>query len=211
VIAKTGTTVFWFGWLIVFFSAFTFAQSQTTGRIAGTVKDPNGAIIIGAEVAVKSLATAEERKVTTDAEGNYTVSFLPPGMYRIKVAAQGFNSDLYDSVRVIITETTTVNPELEVAGVIVDAVTVDAAPLVRTDGPQLGRVVDSRAVAELLLEAFALIYTGLGDKNRAFEFLKKEYEENQRLPIFINTLPEWDSLRSDPRFTELLQRTKLVP
>src|SRR5205807_3819523 len=127
----------------------TFSQRQTTGRIAGTVRDPNGAVIVGAEVTVTSLATAEERKVTTDAEGNYTVSFLPPGIYRIKVAVQGFNSDLYDSIRVIITETTTVNPELELAGVVVDPVIVRAAPLVRADGPQLGRVVDSRAVAEL--------------------------------------------------------------
>jgi tetratricopeptide (TPR) repeat protein len=60
-------------------------------------------------------------------------------------------------------------------------------------------------------EAFALIYAGLGDKNRAFEFLQKEYEENKRLPTFLKILPEWDSLRSDPKFTELLQRTKLVP
>jgi serine/threonine protein kinase/Tfp pilus assembly protein PilF len=58
---------------------------------------------------------------------------------------------------------------------------------------------------------FALIYTGLGDKNRAFEFLQKEYEENKRLQTSINILPEWDSLRSDPRFAELLQRTKLAP
>src|SRR2546430_11633783 len=105
-------------------SICALGQSQTTGRIVGTVKDERGAVIVGAEVTVTSLATAEERKVTTDAEGNYTVSFLPAGIYRIKVAAQGFNSDLYDSVRVIITETTTVNPELELAGVIVDTVTV---------------------------------------------------------------------------------------
>jgi serine/threonine protein kinase/Tfp pilus assembly protein PilF len=57
-------------------------------------------------------------------------------------------------------------------------------------------------------EAFALIYTGLGDKDRAFEFLQKEYEENKRLPTFINILPEWDSLRTDPRFVELIRRSE---
>ena len=57
---------------------------------------------------------------------------------------------------------------------------------------------------------FALIYTGLCDKDRAFEFLQKEYEENQRLPTLINVLPEWDSLRSDPRFTDLLRRMKFT-
>ena len=102
------------------------------------------------------------------------------------------------------------------------------APNEGSDKPFLGyayAVAGKRAEAEKTLDElkerskqrhvnpaeFALIYAGLGDKNRAFEFLQKEYEENQRLPTFINVLPEWDSLRSDPRFTELLQRAKLVP
>jgi hypothetical protein len=127
------------------------AQSQTTGRIAGTVKDPNGARIVGAEVIVTSLATAEERKDTTDAEGSYAVPLLSPGAYRVKVTSDGFNPALFDSARVVITETTTVNAELTVAGINVEQVTVRATPLIQAGGPQLGRVVDSRAVAELPL------------------------------------------------------------
>jgi len=57
-------------------------------------------------------------------------------------------------------------------------------------------------------EKFALIYTGLGDKDRAFEFLQKEVEENKVLPIFINVLPEWASLRTDPRLEVLLQQSE---
>ena len=127
------------------------AQSQTTGRIAGTVRDTNGAVIVGAEVTVSSNATAEARRVVTDNEGSYTVPLLPPGEYRVKVMASGFNSALFDSIHVVITETTTVSAELAVAGVLVDAVTVRSAPLVQPDGPQMGRVVDSRAVSELPL------------------------------------------------------------
>src|SRR5256714_1907654 len=132
-------------------SICALGQSQTTGRIGGTVKDERGAVIAGAEVTVTSLATAEERKVRTDAEGNYAVPFLPPGTYSVRVTANGFNSALFDSVQVVITETTTVNAELTVAGVIVDPVIVRIAPLIQTDGPQMGRVVDSRAVSELPL------------------------------------------------------------
>jgi eukaryotic-like serine/threonine-protein kinase len=56
-------------------------------------------------------------------------------------------------------------------------------------------------------EWFALIYTGLGDKDRAFEFLKKGGEENKVLPHAIAVKPEWASLRTDPRFDELLQKS----
>jgi TolB-like protein/Tfp pilus assembly protein PilF len=55
-------------------------------------------------------------------------------------------------------------------------------------------------------EVFALIYTGLSDKDRAFEFLQKGYDENQRLPFFIQVLPEWNSLRSDPRWAQLIRQ-----
>ena len=58
-------------------------------------------------------------------------------------------------------------------------------------------------------EKFALIYTGLGDKDRAFEFLKKGGEENKVLPHAIAVLPEWASLRTDPRFEALLQRSEV--
>lgn len=150
-VARTLTALLSVGWLLALCTPSAFAQSQTTGRIEGTVRDPNGAIIVGAAVTVKSVATAEERKVTTDGEGNYTVSFLPPGAYRVRVVANGFNPALLDAVRVVITETTAVNAQLAVAGVIGASVVVRAAPLIRTDGPQLGRVVDSRAVAELPL------------------------------------------------------------
>ena len=144
-------SLFWISWFLALYAITGFAQSQTTGRIEGTVRDPNGAVIVGAEVTVTSLATSEERKVTTDREGNYAVPLLSPSMYRVRVGASGFNPALFDSVLVVITETTTLNAQLAVAGAIAESVVVRAAPLVRSDGPQLGRVVDSRAVSELPL------------------------------------------------------------
>src|SRR5437764_7476140 len=112
---------------LLFSSSNALAQSQTTGRIAGTVRDERGAVVVGADVTVVSRATGDERKVTTDTTGNYTVPLLPPGAYRVTVAANGFNSAISDTVQVVITETTLVNADLTVAGVIVDPVEVRIA------------------------------------------------------------------------------------
>jgi len=150
-IARNGVPLLLFLGLFALSSAAALAQSQTTGRIAGTVKDQTGAVIAGAEATVVSRATGEERTATTDEAGNYVVSLLPPGIYHVTITANGFKKFPVD-VTVVITETSPLNPTLEVGGMAEVSVTIHAAsPLVQSEGPQLGRVVDSRAVSELPL------------------------------------------------------------
>jgi Carboxypeptidase regulatory-like domain/TonB-dependent Receptor Plug Domain len=134
---------------LLLFCIAAFAQTPTTGRIVGTVKDQNGAVIVGAEVTVTSKAKGDERRVTTDEKGSYTVPLLPPGAYRVTVKANGFAIIVADPVQVTITETTRIDSKFELAGP--DTVSVRIDPLLRADGPQLGRVTDSRAVSELPL------------------------------------------------------------
>jgi hypothetical protein len=129
-------------------SISVFAQSQTTGRIAGTVLDRNGAVVVNADVTVHSNATGEERTVLTDNDGNYSAPLLPSGKYRVTVKARGFGAAVIDSVQVSITETTIKNVELEPGEIIADFGIVPI-PLVQTDGPTQGRVIDSRAVSRL--------------------------------------------------------------
>jgi hypothetical protein len=127
----------------------TFAQSPTTGRIAGTVKDETGARIVGAQVTITSNATAEQRKVTSDDQGNYSVPLLSPGTYLVKITATGFAPASFVPVLVIITETTIADAEMVLAGP--DTVSIEIDSLLHRDGPQLGRVVDARAVSGLPL------------------------------------------------------------
>jgi hypothetical protein len=148
-IVKFGIALFWVGCLVGFGTLSAFAQGQTTGRIAGTVKDERGALIVGAAVTVSSKTTAEERKVTTDRQGNYNVPLLAPGTYRVRVTLRGFAAAVFEPVQVVITETTTVDVDLAPAGP--DTVAVRIDPLIQKDGPQLGRVIDSRTVSELPL------------------------------------------------------------
>lgn len=53
------------------------------------------------------------------------------------------------------------------------------------------------------------IYPGLGEKDKAFEWLEKGYDERSLLHIKVD--PGYDPLRSDPRFTNILHRMNLAP
>jgi eukaryotic-like serine/threonine-protein kinase len=57
----------------------------------------------------------------------------------------------------------------------------------------------------------AIIYVGLGEKDKAFEWLKKSYEDRSLVLGDIKVHPIFDPLRSDPRFTDLLRRMNLQP
>jgi serine/threonine-protein kinase len=57
----------------------------------------------------------------------------------------------------------------------------------------------------------AMIYTGLGDRDRAFEWLEKAYEDHSWVMLYLKVDPFFDPLRSDPRFADLLRRMGLAP
>lgn len=59
-------------------------------------------------------------------------------------------------------------------------------------------------------KAFAITHMRLGDKDQAFEWLNKTFDENPYRIAFLKVDPRYDSLRSDARFTDLLRRMKLV-
>jgi tetratricopeptide (TPR) repeat protein len=53
---------------------------------------------------------------------------------------------------------------------------------------------------------FAIVYSGLGEKDQAFAWLEKAYEERDGSLPMLKVNPTWDSLRSDPRFADLVRR-----
>ena len=127
------------------------AQSQTTGRIEGTVSDQSGAVIVQAEVTATSLVTREERKIKTNHNGDFVFFLVPPGSYRLTISANGFQQLVVANVIVGITETTRIKAVLLVGSVPQAALTITTTALTEADGPTLGRIVDSRAVSELPL------------------------------------------------------------
>jgi len=57
----------------------------------------------------------------------------------------------------------------------------------------------------------AAVYAGLGEKDQAFAWLERDFQARTGLLIFITTLPDYDALRDDPRYIDLLRRIGLRP
>jgi len=73
---------------------------------------------------------------------------------------------------------------------------------------QLNELSKKRYVSPFYI---AMVYFGLGDKKKLFEYLEKACEARESFLAFINTWPLFDSLRSEPRFKALLKKMGFKP
>jgi hypothetical protein len=126
-------------------------QTANTGAIIGAVIDPSGARVPRAAVLVNGQRIAEKRNVSTDADGNFSVQFLPPGIYDLTIRAGGFATVALNGVQVRITESTRLEIHLTIGG-LKEEVVVSAKPtLLQADNPALGRVIDRETIDSLPL------------------------------------------------------------
>jgi carboxypeptidase family protein len=131
-------------------AAPAWAQVQT-GRIVGTVTDVQKAALPAATVTVTEGATNRTITVSTNERGDFVVTPLNPGIYRVTVASTGFQSAVVNSVEVQVGQSARVDIELKV-GDVSSMVEIDAtAPLLDTESGTLGHVVTNTQIVNLPL------------------------------------------------------------
>jgi hypothetical protein len=130
-------------------AAVAWAQSPTTGEVAGQVIDPQGAAVGGATVTLTSSSGAV-REVTSDVNGRYRFPLIEPGAYTLRSEAPGFKPTSVIGVQVRITETTPVSVRLSVAGS-KETVVVTAETEVEQENATEGRVIGETQVNQLPL------------------------------------------------------------
>src|SRR5688572_33038501 len=96
----------------------TFGQSQSTsGNIEGRIIDSSGAVVPGAAVSATNQDTGFGKTVLSDDDGNYIFVLLPPGNYKVEVAAvKGFAAATYNNVAVTVGAKTTLEITLTAGG-----------------------------------------------------------------------------------------------
>jgi Carboxypeptidase regulatory-like domain len=141
-------------WLFLFSFLSTFsamAQTAGTGALMGTLKDPSGGVVPNATVTATNVDTGQARNSTTGSDGTYKFDLLPPGDYRVRIEATGFQPVEVPAVKVTVTETAVLDRNLQV-GSQTQTVTVEGdVEAIQTSSSTLGSVVDTRTVAALPL------------------------------------------------------------
>ncbi len=112
------------------------AQSLVSGDLTGTVTDPSGAVLAGATVTLKNNGTGATQTTTTNANGTYRFSLLPPGSYSVSVNAQGF-SKADTTLNVAVGQATTGDVKMAVGSSSQTVEVTSAAPLVQADNADL--------------------------------------------------------------------------
>lgn len=151
-----------------------FGQTAATATVSGTVIDPTGAVIAGAEVIVTEMATNVSRTTKTNESGQYVITNLSPGVYRITATAPGFRQAVVSALKIDVAKGYTVNFTLEVgeiaetvevtAGAGVELQTVDATVGNVLKGETLLRLpnINRSAVSIYLLQPLTMPYRGVG-------------------------------------------------
>src|SRR6266571_1913267 len=130
----------------------SFAQSDR-GTVTGTVTDPSGAVVSSAAVTATNASTGAVHTTTTSGEGDYTLSELPAGSYKITVAVAGFKTS-NQNVTVAVQETRRLDFQL-VVGIAAESITVTPQAALQADSPVQQTFVTEKQVRELPLEVTA--------------------------------------------------------
>ena len=124
-----------------------------TASLTGIVTDSQGANVANAAVTVTNKATSSQNTATTDASGYYNFASLPVGAYTMQVEIQGFKRAVQENVNLEVGQKARIDFTLEVGAVTETVSVVTAPPILSTQEPSPGGVVESRMISDLPLSS----------------------------------------------------------
>jgi len=142
-------------------SPFEPLHLQSTATITGKIADQNNAVVSGARVTARNIATSVERLTTTDERGTYQFAALPVGNYRLEISATGFRTEIVEQFNVEVARILVQDFHLEVGDVSQIVVVTGDTALVELATTSVGQVINERTVHEIPLNGRYLIDLGL--------------------------------------------------
>lgn len=138
--------------MLLLTTGLLLGQGIVTGSISGTVLDPQGAVVAGANVRATQVETNRVFTTTSTSHGVVQLPSLPAGTYIISVEAKGFSSYNAQNVSVAVGKDTGLGAMTLRVGNTAETVTVEgAAPIVESTTDQLSQTFDEKQVASVPL------------------------------------------------------------
>ena len=171
--------------LAIFGSTFARAQGIVTGSISGVVQDPQGAVVVGAKVSAKHLATNREFKTETNSAGLVVLRDLPPGAYSVRIEAGSFSPYEANNLSVEVGKDTALAVVKLQLGSAIETVNVeDAPPLVESTTDQISETFSAEKVSSLpvgnTFDSLALFIPGVATAGDA------SFSNNNGAEISVN-------------------------
>ena len=156
----------------IFCASAALAQSQANAAdLQGYVRDPNGAIVVGATVTARNPATNFSRDATTNDDGYYHMVSLPPGEYEVTVEAATYKKAVVPSYKLTVGARADLDITLEVGQVneIVN-ISVEDQPVVETSRTAIANTIEQQRIENLPINersatGFALTISTVGRDN----------------------------------------------
>ncbi|HTG86921.1 MAG TPA: TonB-dependent receptor [Pyrinomonadaceae bacterium] len=136
----------------------TSVLAQTSGSIAGEVRDEKDAVITGATVSVRNTSTNESRTVQTNSEGRYQFAALPVGAYELTVESSGFAKYLQSGITLALNQNAVVDVTMKPGAVQEVVNIVENASMLNTSTAEVGTRFDEKRLAELPLATTRNVY-----------------------------------------------------
>jgi hypothetical protein len=139
-----------FGVLALALVTVCASAQQTLGSMNGTVTDSSGAVVAGASVKIRAVATNLEVSAQTKGDGAFSITDLPIGTYEVKFVKDGFETAVYPQIIVQGSRTTTVNTRLK-PGAVASTVTVEGTPLLNETDTANGYTMGAQQIESVPL------------------------------------------------------------
>lgn len=133
---------------VLLFGGLVFGQIIVSS-IVGTVVDPSGALIPGAQVTVTNTNTGISVKAKTSSNGTYSVPGLMAGAYEVTIEAPGFNTYHATGITLVSAATVRVDAKLRVGNATQAVVVRDTGQLVHTDSMSISGSVSTQQLSDL--------------------------------------------------------------
>lgn len=126
-------------------------SQKATAELVGTVRDPAGAVLVGAIVKLTDVDTGFTRSVATNGEGTYTLSSIPAGRHTLEVELAGFKRKRIEGIVLQVNQRTRMDISMDIGEISQTVEVKEAAPIVDTETPTIGSVTTEKAIKQLPL------------------------------------------------------------